>query len=177
MFAERGFHATAMDDIAGAAGVTKPVVYQHFTSKRALYTEMLEDVGGRLLDELAHATAEATTGRARVEAGFRAYFRWVTDDRDAFRVLFGASARNDAEFATVVEGVLDRVADAVGQLIEIQGSPEQRRVLAHAVVGIAEATSRDALGADGPGPDPERLASWVAELTWFGLRGIRAQDA
>ena len=46
-FADRGFHATAMDDLALAAGVTKPVFYQHFTSKRALFVSVLEDVGGR----------------------------------------------------------------------------------------------------------------------------------
>jgi hypothetical protein len=49
-------------------------------------------------------------------------------------------------------------------------------VLAHAVIGIAEATSRDALTADGTALEPDRLAQWVAELAWFGLRGVRADD-
>ena len=52
-FAERGFYATAMDDLAAAAGVTKPVFYQHFSSKRALFVAVLEDVGGRLLEVLS----------------------------------------------------------------------------------------------------------------------------
>ena len=102
-FAERGFHATAMDDLALAAGVTKPVFYQHFPSKRALFVAVLEDVGGRLLEVLTAATASARTGRARVEEGFSAYFRFVENDRAAFRLLFGASARNDPEFADVVD--------------------------------------------------------------------------
>ena len=174
MFAERGFHATAMDDIALAAGVTKPVLYQHFASKRALYAEVLDDVGGRLLAQLADATSAATTGRERVESGFRAYFRFVDENRDAFRVLFGAAARNDAEFAVMVDRVLDDVASAVESLIAIEGTEEHRRVLAHAVVGIAEASSRDAIGPGGADLDPDRLAAWVAELTWFGLRGIRS---
>ena len=76
-FAERGFYATAMDDIAAAAGVTKPVLYQHFPSKRALFVELLDDVGRQLLDELTEATSRANTGRERVEEGFRAYFRFV----------------------------------------------------------------------------------------------------
>ena len=174
VFADSGFHASSMDDIAGAAGVTKPVLYQHFASKRALFVEVLHDVGGQLLASLGTATAEATTGRDRVQAGFAAYFRFVTENEPAFRVLFGAAARNDPEFAVVVDNILDDVSDAISQLIEIEGSTEQRRVLAHAVIGIAEATSRDALTADGTALEPDRLAAWVAELAWFGLRGVRA---
>ena len=176
VFAERGFHASSMDDIAGAAGVTKPVLYQHFQSKRALFVEVLRDVGGRLLAELATATTPATSGRERVEAGFVAYFRFVTENEAAFRVLFGAAARNDADFAVVVDEVLGEVAEAISSLIEIPGTAEHRRVLAHAVVGIAEATSRDALSGEGTGVQPDVLARWVAELSWFGLRGIRADE-
>jgi AcrR family transcriptional regulator len=175
-FAERGFYATAMDDLALAAGVTKPVFYQHFPSKRALFVAVLEDVGSRLLEVLTLATASVETGRARVEEGFRAYFKFVENDRAAFRILFGASARNDAEFADVVDQVLTDAAAAVSTLIEIDGSPEHRLVLAHALVGMAEGISRHAL-ADPDGPhDPEHLAQWVAELAWFGLRGVRAED-
>jgi AcrR family transcriptional regulator len=175
-FADRGFHATAMDDLALAAGVTKPVFYQHFTSKRALFVSVLEDVGGRLLEVLTEATASAETGRDRVEQGFSAYFRFVENDRAAFRLLFGASARNDAEFADVVDRVLDDAAAAVSTLIEIHGSPEHRMVLAHALVGMAEGISRHAL-TDPDGPhQPDQLAGWIAELAWFGLRGVRDED-
>ena len=66
LFARGGFHDTSMDDIAEAASVTKPVLYQHFPSKRALYGELLEDTGRRLLDRLAEATSRATSGRERV---------------------------------------------------------------------------------------------------------------
>ena len=176
VFAQHGFHSSAMDDIAAAAGVTKPVLYQHFASKRALFVDVLRDVGGRLLAELATATEAATSGRERVEAGFRAYFRFVTQNEAAFKVLFGAAARNDDEFAVVVDAVLDEVADAISQLIEIEGTQAHRRVLAHAVIGIAEATSRDALSGDDNSVEPDVLAGWVAELAWFGLRGIRAEE-
>jgi AcrR family transcriptional regulator len=175
-FAERGFHATAMDDLALAAGVTKPVFYQHFPSKRALFVAVLEDVGGRLLQVLTEATAGAETGRARVEQGFSAYFRFVESDRAAFRLLFGASARNDPEFADVVDHVLDDAAAAVSTLIEIHGSEEHRIVLAHALVGMAEGISRHALTDPDAPHDPDHLADWIAELAWFGLRGVRADD-
>jgi AcrR family transcriptional regulator len=175
IFAERGFHETSMDDIAGAAGVTKPVLYQHFPSKRALFVELLDDVGRRLLIELQAETSQAVTGRERVEAGFAAYFRFVTDNPPAFRLLFGAAARNDAEFAIVVDRVLDDATDAISRLIEIDAGAEHRRVLAHALIGVAEATSRDALTGDRH--DAATLAHWVSELAWFGLRGVRSEDA
>lgn len=175
-FAARGFHATSMDDIAAAAGVTKPVLYQHFPSKRALFVELLGDVGHQLLQELVAATGAAHTGRERVEEGFAAYFRFVTGNEAAFRVLFGASARNDPEFAEIVERVLDESAEAVSHLIEISGTSEHRRVLAHALIGVAEATSRDALTDDGSRLEPALLARWVSELTWFELRGVRVEE-
>jgi len=165
-----------MDDVAAAAGVTKPVLYQHFPSKRALFIELLEDVGRELLGRLEEATRGATTGRERVEDGFAAYFQFVTSNESAFRVLFGAAARNDAEFAEIVERILDETAVAISMLIDIQGTPEHRRVLAHALIGIAEATSRDALTEDGATLDPAVLARWVSELAWFGLRGVRAEE-
>ena len=175
IFASGGFHATAMDDIATAAGVTKPVLYQHFPSKRALFLELLEDVGRQLLDQLTQATGAAATGRERVERGFEAYYRFVTSNRPAFRLLFGASVRNDAEFARVADRVLHEAADAISMLIEIEGTEGHRRVLAHALVGIAEATSRHALQDPDASQDAAELARWVSELAWFGLRGVRAE--
>jgi AcrR family transcriptional regulator len=175
VFAERGFHATSMDEVAEAAGVTKPVLYQHFPSKRALYTELLDEVDRQLEDRLVEATSSAATPRERVQDGFAAYFRFVATNRAAFRLLFGASVRNDAEFAVVAERAIERIADLVAEMIEIEAPAEHRRVLAHAVVGMAEATSRR-LTADDAEDDPDRLAAWLAEMAWFGLRGVRAEE-
>src|SRR5688572_16232528 len=101
-FARQGFHATSMDEIAEAAGVTKPVLYQHFPSKRALYVELLEETGRQLLTALAEATGRAGSGRERVELGFRAYFEWAVGNRAAFMLLLGTSMRSDQEFAKIV---------------------------------------------------------------------------
>lgn len=176
VFAARGFAATTMDDVATAAGVTKPVLYQHFPSKRALFAEMLDDMGDQLLTELATATSRAETGRERVELGFAAYFRFVAAHRTSFQVLFGAAARNDAEFSEIVVRVLDDVATAVGALIDIDAPDEQRRVLAHALIGIAEATSRSLLVHPDTDIEAHALARWTSELAWFGLRGVRAYN-
>jgi len=171
VFAERGFYATSMDDVAFAAGVTKPVLYQHFPNKRGLYLTLLEDVGFRLLTELGGATTQASHPHEQVEAGFLAYFRFVHRDADAFRLLFGASVRNDTEFAEVADRTVNDAAAAISGLIEIDGPEEQRLVLAHALIGIAEATARWALNREGEW-DPRQLAIWVAQMAWFGLRGV-----
>ncbi len=177
VFARSGFHDTSMDDVAEQAGVTKPVLYQHFPSKRALYRELLEDTGAQLLTRLAEATGRATSGRERVQEGFHAYFRFAVGDPSAFRLLLGTAIRNDPEFARIVEQVLTQAADAISTLIEIPTSDEQRRVLAYALVGMAEAVGRRALRNPGVDLDAEELADWIAELAWFGLRGVRAEES
>ena len=176
LFARSGFHETSMDDIAEAAGVTKPVLYQHFPSKRALYLELLEDTGRRLLDRLAEATARLTSGRARVEAGFRAYFEFAVGDRSSFRLLFGTSIRSDVEFAGTVDRILESAADTISTLIDLPTSEQQRRVIAYALVGMGESVGRHALGESDPPADGDELAAWIAELAWFGLRGVRADE-
>jgi len=173
VFAERGFHPTSMNDLAEAAGVTKPVLYQHFGSKRELYLELLEDVGSRLRVAIGKATSEAATPREQVERGFVAYFRFVADHQTAFQVLFGGGTRRDEEFAEHVRRVENSIADTIAGLIDVEGlDDDERRLLAHAIVGVAESTSRHWLH-EGRRGEPERLAILVADLAWAGLRGIR----
>ena len=175
VFAERGFHMTSMNDIAEAAGVTKPVLYQHFRSKRELYLELLEDVGGQLRERISKATAEAGTPREQAIRGFRAYFRFVTEHEDAFKLLFGGGTRRDLEFADATRAVEVSIADIIATLIDIPGlDTDRRRLLALGIVGIAEGTSRHWI-LDGATGDPETLADQVAELAWAGLRGLRTR--
>lgn len=176
MFADAGYHGVSMEQLADAAGVSKPVLYQHFPSKRALYVELLEDVRAGLLGRLTDATGSVATGRARVEAGFAAYFRFVTEHRSSFRLLFGASVRNDPEFAAVAEATVHDAAAAIVPLIDIPAPEEQRLVLADALVGMAEATSRRVLADPTAEQDATALAHWVSQLAWFGLRGVRPDD-
>lgn len=168
-FAAKGFHATSMEEIAEAAGVTKPVLYQHFRSKRQLYLELLDDVGGRLMDAIAKATAGADGPRRQVEAGFATYVRFMTDRPQAFPLLFGSGARRDPEFADAVRRVEASIAEAVAALIDADIEPDHRRDLAAAIVGMAEGVLRHS-----PAPvDPEELAGRIADLAWAGLRGVR----
>src|SRR5262245_17381721 len=89
------FSKQGYNDTADAAGVTKPVLYQHFSSKRALFLELLRELGGRLRAELAATAAEAGSPRRQVELGMRAYFRWVAQHRGGFAVLFSGDSRWD----------------------------------------------------------------------------------
>jgi AcrR family transcriptional regulator len=171
VFATQGFHRTSMDDVAEAAGVTKPVLYQHFRSKRALYLELLDDVGGRLHESIAKATAAADTPRGQVQAGMRAYFDFVAHEPSAFRLLFGSGARRDEEFADAVSRVEAGIAEAVAALIDADLDVEHQRQLAYAIVGLAEGVVRHEL-ATGRTLDPELLAARMSDLAWGGLRAI-----
>ena len=171
VFADQGFHATSMDDVAEAAGVTKPVLYQHFDSKRVLYRELLDDVGQRLLDAIAAAANAAQTPRQQVENGFAAYFRFVLEQRSAFRLLFGGGSRRDEEFADAVRRVEDAIAEAIAVLIEADIDPDHRLLLAQGIVGLAEGTGRYWV-ANGLDLDPDVVASRIADLAWAGLRAV-----
>ena len=174
VFAHNGFHSTSMNDVADAAGVTKPVLYQHFDSKQALYRELVDDIGSRLEGAIMQVVVQAGTGRQQVEAGFRAYFRWATGEGEAFRVLFADRNRADHDLAAAVAKIEQMMVDRVAELIDIEGlSDDERQVLAFGVVGVAEATSRQWLRLGlGPGEDADACADRVAQLVWAGLRGV-----
>jgi AcrR family transcriptional regulator len=173
VFGELGFHPASMNDVAEAAGVTKPVLYQHFRSKRELYKQVLTDVGQQLLDAITKATAAARSPHEQVELGFIAYFKFVESNEAAFRVLFGGGTRRDEEFAAQVALVEGAIADAIAALIDVEElTGEQRRTIAHGMVGLAEGASRlwVAEGAPAPAEDVARL---MADFAWRGLRAIR----
>lgn len=172
VFARHGYHTTSMNDVAEAAGVTKPVLYQHFASKRDLYLALLDEVGRRLLDRITKATADGADGRSQTQAGFRAYFHWVSEDHEAFLLLFGSGARRDEEFAAAARRVTDEVARSIAPLIAVDIPAERRETLAHAVVGMAEGASRRLIDR-GVDFDPDEMADEIGALAWAGLRGIR----
>jgi AcrR family transcriptional regulator len=175
VFAARGFHQTSMNDVAEAAGVTKPVLYQHFTSKRALYLELLELVSLRLMAAIDEATSAAAGPREQVERGLRAYFRFVVDSPDEYQLMFGGGTRRDAEFAQEAARLERSIAEVIADLITVDGLAEHERVLlAHGIVGLAEGATRHWLG-DDLDLDADEITDRVADLAWRGLRGIRSE--
>jgi AcrR family transcriptional regulator len=177
VFAEAGYHGASMNEVADAAGVTKPVLYQHFESKRELYQALLDEAGARLLAAIGRATEGDSDGATKTAAGFRAYFHWVADDHDAFTLLFGGGARRDEEFAQAVRRVTTTIARAIAPLIAADIDHHHRLTLAHALVGLAEGASRH-LVERGQSFDPDELARQISDLAWAGLRGVgrRAGD-
>ncbi|CAB4544094.1 unannotated protein [freshwater metagenome] len=172
VFAGEGYHQTSMNQIAEAAGITKPVLYQHFVSKRELYLALIEEAGERLLHIITAPSITETNGRRRVELGFLAYFQWVYDDHDSFQLLFGGGSRRDAEFSEAAGKFQSLVADAIEPLITADIDTEHRRTLAHAIVGLAEGVSRRLIRL-GNDFDPELIARQVSELAWAGLRAAQ----
>lgn len=183
LFAERGYAATTMDDIAEAAGVTKPLVYQHFESKRALYLEIANDISDELIRAISEAVKDASGPRQQVEQGFAAYFSLVVNQESAFRLLYGRDAPDDPELGEALRRVEDTIAKAIDPLIDAGLDGEHRLLLAYAVVGMAEGVSRfwmdrDRTGTDqenpGLSPDAEatRLATRLADMAWAGLRHV-----
>lgn len=167
-----GYHGASMNDIAEAAGVTKPVLYQHFDSKRELFLALLQDVGDRLLTEITRATSDAPDGKSQTELGFQAYFRWVAHDHDAFMLLFGGGARRDDEFREAVRRITDLAANAIAPLIAVDEiDDEERRTIAHGLVGLAEGASRRLVDRGEPF-DPDAVARSVSRLAWAGLRAL-----
>lgn len=171
VFAHNGFHSTSMNDVAEAAGVTKPVLYQHFESKKDLYLALLEEAGNRLRTAVAKAVAGAANGKEQTEMGFRAYFRWVADDHDAFLLLFGSRANRDEASTAAIRKLTAETAHAIAPLIAADIDPEHQRTLAHGLVGLAEGVSRH-LVERGKVFDPEVLAQQVADMAWAGLRAV-----
>lgn len=174
VFAARGFHQTSMNDVAEAAGVTKPVLYQHFTSKRSLYLELLELVSLRLMAAIDEATSAAAGPREQVERGLRAYFHFVVESPDEYQLMFGGGTRRDAEFAQESARLERSIAEVIAGLITVEGLAEHdRQLLAHGIVGLAEGATRHWLG-DGLDLDADEVTDRVADLAWRGLRGIRS---
>ena len=172
IFGRAGYYGASMNDIAEAAGVTKPVLYQHFDSKRELYQALLDEVGSRWLRSIAKAVAEATDGKSQTELGFQTYFRWVSDDHDAFLLLFGSGSRRDGEFSSAVRRITAEAAEAIAPLIAVDIDEGHRHTLAHALVGLAEGASRRLVEL-GDEFDPDEIAREVSALAWAGLRAVQ----
>ena len=168
VFARNGFHSTSMNDVADAVGVTKPVLYQHFDSKQDLYLALLDEAGSRLRTAVSKAVASAANGKEQTEMGFRAYFRWVADDHDAFLLLFGSRASRDEESTAAIRRITAETAHAIAPLIAADIDPEHQRTLAQGLVGLAEGVSRH-LVERGKVFDPEVSATCPVTLRTASL--------
>jgi AcrR family transcriptional regulator len=177
IFAERGFQATTMDDIAKEAGFTKPILYQYFESKTELYREIVNQTAEKLLTSLRDAVGDVDSPRAKIEVAFRVYFDMVVGETDAFRILFIHS--HEGETRGDLRLLELGLVSFLEPLIAVRIKPDHRRQLAAGVVGIAEGAAtawliqQEGKGWPVPGPGvAERLAARSATLAWGGLRSV-----
>ena len=167
LFAEQGFHGLSMEQLAEAAGVSKPVLYQHFPSKQRLYLALLHDAVAELETRLRNALAGTTDNQARVHGAIAAYFDFVEDRR--FQLLVRNAELNDAEVREVVDGAFSRVADVIGRLIADDAglSEESANFLASGVRGLATEGAR--WWVEHPEVDKTDAVRLLSRLVWRGL--------
>ena len=170
VFGRDGYRGASMESIAEAAGVTKPVLYQHFPSKHALYGSLLELELGQLTTDLERAFALADGNQQRLRLGFGAYLDFVEAHEDAFRLLFTEGLGLDDAFQRRVARFRSWVADRVTAIISAEaGLPGPRaRALAVAIVGMAESAATWWLAEHRPLPIAD-LADELAGLAWKGF--------
>ncbi|HKH17269.1 MAG TPA: helix-turn-helix domain-containing protein [Solirubrobacteraceae bacterium] len=149
LFAERGFAAVTMDQIAAEAGVTKPLLYNRFGNKEAVYLASMEPAAEALVDTVAAAVAATETPGDALRAGVHAFFIFVDADRSAWRVLFDETLPAGAEPARRAAEQRERLTELVAAA-ELERVPAERReavrveieALAAAMLGAAEALAR-----------------------------------
>ncbi len=174
-FGVNGYTATSMNDVAAAAGVTKPVVYQHFDSKHHLYLELLAATGSGLVAAVQEAVAAAGP-RQQVENAFSAYVHYFAEEPSRFTVMYGAGVRLDPAFAAELQSVEDVSMSFTADMIEIAGlSRDDRLFVARALAGILESAVRRWI-LEGAVHDVDEVARLMSEFAWRGLRGISPES-
>src|SRR6185437_1579521 len=117
VFVAQGYHAAAMDDIADRAGVSKPVLYQHFPGKLELYLALLDESAEKLTAIVRDALSSTTENRERVPATFRAFFDFVGDEGEAFRLVFESDLGNEPAVRARLERSTHECASMISQFI------------------------------------------------------------
>ena len=170
VFGEHGFTATSMNDIADAAGVTKPVLYQHFASKHDLFHELLTETAELLVSRLLSEVEAAETGREKVERGVHGYVAFFAENPHRFRVLYGEGVRSDPVFSKELRNVDNSFHQLSAARIDIADLDQSRRlVAAQALSGMLEHAVERWIHSDSTLTSDE-LADTLASLAWRGLR-------
>lgn len=170
VFVAQGYHAAAMDEIAERAGVSKPVLYQHFPSKLELYLALLAQQADELVARVRGAIATTSDNKARVHNAMAAYFDFVAAEGEAFRLIFESDLRNEPTVSEHVEGAYRKCQQAIADIISTDtGVPRERaELLAIGLTGAAEHGARFWLASQHPLPRTEAV-ELLAALAWRGI--------
>jgi AcrR family transcriptional regulator len=177
VFVAQGFHAAAMDDIADRAGVSKPVLYQHFPGKRELYLALLEEHVGQLADRVREALAATDDNHQRVQGAVTAYFEFIDAEGEAFRLVFESDLRNDPDVRAVVDRGTELCVEAIAEVIAADTGADRERalLLAAGLTGLSETSARWWLPRKGT-VSREEAVSLMTSLAWRGISGFPLVD-
>lgn len=176
-FAENGYHPTSMDMVAENAGVSKPVLYQHFASKQELYYAIVDSAANDLLTVLYEALLSTEDNRARVEVTMSTYFTFVAEHRNKFILLFESDSYEPQVLARLQE-FRQRTAEGVAEVIESYTvlDPAESMLAAQAVTGMAEHIARRIVSGDHT-TDVETSVRIVSLLAWSGVSRLPGDES
>ena len=177
VFVAQGYHAAAMDDIAVNAGVSKPVLYQHFPGKLDLYVALLDVACDEVVAHVRQALASTTDNQERVAASTKAFYAYVADPTAAFRLVFESDLTNEPEVRNRVDRVTVECGEAIAEVIadDTGLAPDEARLLAVALVGMSQVSARFWLESE-PDMPQERATELITRLGWRGIRGFPRQE-
>ena len=168
LFAERGFEGTSIEEIANHAGVSKPVVYEHFGSKEGLYAVVVHREVERLL-AMATATLGGPNTREKFEAAAVALLRYIEDNSDGFRILVRDSAApGSGTFGSLLSDLATQVEYILGDFFRERGYDQKLAPMySQMLVGMVAVTGQWWL--DARKPKVEVVAAHLINLAWNGL--------
>ncbi|MFC4033767.1 TetR family transcriptional regulator [Streptomyces polygonati] len=172
LFAERGFEGTSVEEIAHQAGVSKPVVYEHFGGKEGLYAVVVDREMQRLLDMVTGALTGGHPRELLEQAAF-ALLDYIEQSTDGFRILVRDSpvAQSTGTFASLISDIATQVEDILGREFEQRGfDPKLASLYAQALVGMVALTGQWWL--DAQRPAKAEVAAHLVNLSWNGLSGL-----
>jgi AcrR family transcriptional regulator len=177
VFVAQGYHAAAMDDIAERAGVSKPVLYQHFPGKLDLYLALLDRSCDAIIDNCRRALDSTPDNKQRVTAAMQAFYDYMAGDDGAFRLVFESDLTNEPPVRAAVERVTTECASMIALVIhDDTGLPDEAsQLLAVSLVGMAQVSARFWV-TDAAGISREDAVALVSGLAWRGIRGYPLTD-
>jgi AcrR family transcriptional regulator len=172
VFAANGYHAAAMDEIAERAGVSKPVLYQHFPGKLELYLALLQTHTDELITGVTGALESTSDNKLRVQAAVGAYFDFVDSEGEAFRLVFQSDIRGEPAVHETIERATKACVDAITATITVDaGLDEERaRMLAVGLVGASQFSAQSWLASNRPIEKSEAV-KLISTLAWRGIGG------
>jgi AcrR family transcriptional regulator len=173
VFAERGYEATSVEEIAERAGITKPIVYEHFGGKEGLYAVIVD----REIEHIVRSITEAIstgTPRERLERAALAFLRYVRERPGGFTVLLrdAPASKAGGKMPALMHDLADRVGAIFTEQFRRAGyDAKAAPIYAHALVGMVAFVGQWWTESRKP-PPVEMVASHIAGLAWMGLRHL-----